>query len=191
VTPGGDTEPARGEAPAARGESARGARGGPAPGARGESARERAAVSRFVESFASAFVDAGVPRMPSRVFAAILASDAGRLTAAELSEQLRISPAAVSGAVRYLAQVDLVVRAREPGSRRDVYAVRDDAWYEAIVRRERLLDVWARAAREGVDALGRDTPAGARLAETLAFFEFLKAEMPALLERWRASRPQR
>jgi DNA-binding transcriptional regulator GbsR (MarR family) len=152
---------------------------------------DRAAVSRFIESFASAFVDAGVPRMPSRVFAAILASDSGRLTAAEIAELLQVSPAGISGAVRYLAQVDLVVRVREPGSRRDVYAVRDNAWYEAIVRRERLLELWARSVREGIEILGADTPAGARLVETLEFFEFLQAEMPALLERWRASRPQR
>ena len=154
----------------------------------GDAARDPAAVARFVETFASAFVDAGVPRMPSRAFAAVLASDAGRLTAAELAEQLQASPAAISGAVRYLIQVDLIVRTREPGTRRDVYAVRDDAWYEAIVRRERLLDVWARAAREGVQALGAGTPAGARLAETEAFFEFLKDEMPAMLARWRARR---
>jgi DNA-binding transcriptional regulator GbsR (MarR family) len=153
--------------------------------------RDPAAVSRFVETFASAFVDAGVPRMPSRVFAAILASDAGRLTAAELADQLQASPAAISGAVRYLIQVSLIVREREPGSRRDVYAVGDDGWYEAIVRRERLLELWARAVRDGVAALGPDTPAGRRLAETLAFFEFLQAEMPALLERWRAARPHR
>jgi len=145
-------------------------------------------VSKFVETFASAFVDAGVPRMPSRAFAAILASDAGRLTAAELSAQLQASPAAISGAVRYLIQVGLILRERDPGSRRDVYAVGDDAWYEAIVRRERLLELWSRAIREGVDAVGPDTPAGRRLAETLAFFEFLQAEMPALLERWRARR---
>ncbi len=142
----------------------------------------------FVESFASAFVDAGVPRMPARVFAAILASERGRLTAAELSDALQASPAAISGAVRYLVQVDLIVREREPGSRRDVYAMRDDAWYEAIVRRERLLDLWQRVLRDGVEEVGRDSPAGVRLAETLAFFEFLQAEMPALLARWR-SRP--
>jgi hypothetical protein len=34
--------------------------------------------------------------------------------------------------------------------------------------------------------LGADTPAGARMADTVAFFEFLQTEMPALLERWRA-----
>jgi DNA-binding transcriptional regulator GbsR (MarR family) len=148
--------------------------------------RDPAAVSRFVETFASAFVDAGVPRMPSRVFAAILASDAGRLTAAELAEQLQASPAAISGAVRYLNQVSLITREREPGSRRDVYAVGDDAWYEAIVRRERLLELWSRAIRDGVEAVGPETPAGHRLSETLSFFAFLQTEMPALLDRWRA-----
>src|SRR5215813_8856979 len=138
--------------------------------------RDPAAVSKFVETFASAFVEAGVPRMPSRAFAAILASDAGRLTAAELSAQLQASPAAISGAVRYLAQVGLIVRHRDPGSRRDVYAVGDDAWYEAIVRRERLLELWSRAIGEGVEAVGPDTPAGRRLAETVAFFAFLQEE---------------
>ena len=34
-------------------------------GAAGVAARDRAAVSRFVESFASAFVDAGVRAMPA------------------------------------------------------------------------------------------------------------------------------
>jgi hypothetical protein len=42
--------------------------------------------------------------------------------------------------------------------------------------------------REGVEALGADTPAGARMAESTAFFEFLQEELPALLERWRARR---
>jgi predicted transcriptional regulator len=150
--------------------------------------RDAAAVARFVERFASVFVDAGVPRMPSRVFAAILASDPGRLTAAELSDQLQASPAAISGAVRYLIQVGLILRQRDPGSRRDVYAVGDDAWYEAIVRRERLLELWSRAIGEGVEAVGPETPAGVRLSETLSFFAFLQEEMPALLERWREAR---
>ena len=67
------------------------------------------------------------------------------MTAAELAEALQASPAAVSGAVRYLVQTDLVERAREPGSRRDVYRLGDDPWYEAIYRREPLLERWERA----------------------------------------------
>jgi predicted ArsR family transcriptional regulator len=47
---------------------------------------------------------AGFPPMPARVFVALLIAEDGRLSAAELAERLRISPAAVSGAVRLLTR---------------------------------------------------------------------------------------
>ena len=55
------------------------------------------------------------------------------------------------------------------------------------MRREPLLQRWERAVLDGVDAVGADTPAGRRLRDTADFFEFLQAEMPAMLERWRVS----
>ncbi|MGW1379343.1 GbsR/MarR family transcriptional regulator [Streptomyces sp. NPDC002446] len=156
----------------------------------GDDTRTREAVSRFVERFAAQLVEAGMARMPARVFACLLASDSGVLTSAELGEQLQISPAAVSGAIRYLAQVDMVSREREPGSRRDRYRVHSDQWYEAMARRENVLTRWEGTLRDGVESLGATTPAGRRLNETLVFFEFLQKELPALLERWRDHRDQ-
>jgi predicted transcriptional regulator len=150
--------------------------------------RDPAAVSKFIERFASTLAQAGMSRMPARVFAALLAADSGRLTTAELAEILQISPAAISGAVRYLTQARMIGREREPGSRRDHFVVWDDNWYEASMRRDQFLTSFADSMREGVDALGADTPAGARVAESLAFFEFLHEEMPHLLERWRVHR---
>ncbi|MFE2275806.1 GbsR/MarR family transcriptional regulator [Streptomyces sp. NPDC059454] len=154
-------------------------------------ARDPEAVSRFVEHFAAQLVEAGMTRMPARVFAALLASDTGVLTSAELGEQLKISPAAVSGAVRYLSQVRMVSREREPGSRRERYRVHGDQWYEALTNREAVLKRWEDALREGVTSLGAETPAGRRLAETLAFFEFVDREVVAMMERWRAHREER
>ncbi|MFF1440664.1 GbsR/MarR family transcriptional regulator [Streptomyces sp. NPDC058295] len=152
--------------------------------------RDAEAVSRFVEHFAAQLVEAGMPRMPARVFSALLASDTGVLTSAELGERLRISPAAVSGAVRYLAQVRLVSREREPGSRRERYRVHSDQWFEALTNREAIIKRWEDALREGVDSLGADTPAGRRLAETLAFFEFVERDVAEMMERWRVYREQ-
>lgn len=152
--------------------------------------RDPEAVSRFVESFAAQLVEAGLQRMPARVFAALLSSDSGTRTSAELSGQLRISPAAVSGAVRYLAQVHMVSREREPGSRRERYRVHADQWYEALTNREAVIKRWEHALSEGVDSLGADTPAGRRLAETLAFFEFVDGEVVAMMERWRVRREE-
>ncbi|MFF4290652.1 GbsR/MarR family transcriptional regulator [Streptomyces sp. NPDC001739] len=152
--------------------------------------RAQEAISQFVERFAAQLVDAGMARMPARVFACLLASDSGVLTSAELGERLQISPAAVSGAVRYLSQVDMISREREPGSRRDRYRVHSDQWYEALTRRENVLARWEGTLREGVDSLGPDSPAGRRLNETLVFFAFLQKELPALLDRWRDHRDQ-
>jgi DNA-binding transcriptional regulator GbsR (MarR family) len=161
---------------------ARRATGGPA------SSRDPAAVLQFIERFAATLDEAGVPRMPARVFVALLATDSGRLTAAELADLLQVSPAAISGAVRYLGHVGLTTREREPGSRRDQYRVHDHAWYEVTLRRERLLSRWLDDARVGMEVLGRDSPAGARMAETAEFLEFLQEEMPGLLARWRKRR---
>ncbi|MEU9579716.1 GbsR/MarR family transcriptional regulator [Streptomyces chilikensis] len=156
----------------------------------GKSPKERdpEAVSRFVELFAGRLTDAGMARMPARVFAALLASDDGVLTSAQLGDQLRVSPAAVSGAVRYLSQTHLVSREREPGSRRERYRVHSDQWYEAVTNREALLRHWQSALREGVTAVGAGSPAEQRLRETLEFFEFIEVELTDMMRRWREKR---
>lgn len=162
---------------------------------RSRSGRDDNARARFIERFASVLTQSGFPRMPARVFAALLATDSGKLNSAELAELLHISPAAISGAVRYLVQVNLASREAEPGSRREHYRVHSEVWYEAIGRKDQVLERCERSLREGIEVVGRDTPAGARIAETLRFFEFLQKELPALMEKWRAqkaaSRPSR
>jgi DNA-binding transcriptional regulator GbsR (MarR family) len=146
--------------------------------------RDPQAVSRFIERFSSVLTDSGMARMPARVFVALLTADSGRQTAAALAETLRVSPAAISGAVRYLVQLSLVTREREPGTRRDIYHVHDDAWYEAMLRREQMLRRWETSLQDGVAALGERTPAGRRIAESLHFVQFLEAEVPDMLKRW-------
>ncbi|CAL9463669.1 hypothetical protein SUDANB106_02718 [Streptomyces sp. enrichment culture] len=145
-------------------------------------------VAEFVERFAAELTEAGMQRMASRVFACLLTEDSGTLGSAELSERLRISPAAVSGAIRYLSQVHLVTREREPGSRRERYRVHADAWYEAMTDRDALLGRWSTTFDQGLKAVGPDTPAGRRIAETAEFFDFMRRELAMMLERWRAHR---
>lgn len=150
--------------------------------------RDDEAVRRFVERFALNLAEAGMPRMPARVFAALLSADDGRRTAAELAALLGVSPAAISGAVRYLTQLRMASRQREPGERVDHYRVSTETWYEAITRRDELLARWIQDLAEGVKAVGPDTPAGARLEETRAFFEFLRDEIPHVMAKWRTQR---
>ena len=104
-----------------------------------EPVRDERAVAAYVERFGDTLTDAGMPRLASRVFACLLADDDGRMTAVELTEALDVSPAAISGAVRYLTQTYLIGKERERGSRRDVYVVQTDAWHGAMLSRDRVL----------------------------------------------------
>src|SRR5215471_9893811 len=115
----------------------------------------------YVERFAAVLVAAGFPPMPARIFVALLVTDSGRLSAAELAEMLRISPAAVSGAVRYLIQLGLVHKYRMPGN----------MWDDLLRMRDQVMSRWAALVREGIDLVGPDTPAGERLAEQASFLE--------------------
>jgi predicted transcriptional regulator len=146
----------------------------------------------YVERFSSVLVAAGIPAMPARVFVALLVAESGRLTAAELAALLQVSPAAVSGGVRYLIQVGLAHKERVPGSRRDYYRMPDDVWSDMFRLRDQVMQRWAALVREGIELLGPGTPAGERLAEHAMFFDFVSAEMPGVLKRWeeyRAARP--
>ncbi|MBW8486163.1 GbsR/MarR family transcriptional regulator [Actinomadura parmotrematis] len=146
------------------------------------------AVRRFIERFAVRMEDAGWQRMPARVFGALLASEDGALTAAELAEVLQVSPAAISGAVRNLVHLHMAAREREPGSRRDVYRVRDNVWEEVVAGRESTTRMFQESLYEGVRAVGADTRAGRRLNEGAEFFAFMQREAAEMIERWLAYR---
>lgn len=146
-------------------------------------------VLRYVERFAVVLEDSGLPRMAARVFAFALADDADRYTAAELARGLRVSPAAVSGAVRHLVRAGLLGKERAPGSRVEQYRIYDDdVWYRIYRQQTQVLERYQEAAADGVLALGLDSPGGRRMRETEEFFAFLREEVPDLLERWRARR---
>jgi DNA-binding transcriptional regulator GbsR (MarR family) len=144
-------------------------------------------IAAFIERYAEALTRSGWPRMMSRVFSCLMASEDGRRTAAELSELLHVGAPAISGGVKALLQSGLVVREREPGQRRDHYRVREDVWFRAVTGNDANLARWQEASEEGARLLGPDTEAGARFDETRRFFAFLRAELPRLMERWHES----
>jgi len=142
-------------------------------------------VAELVERLGATLADAGLARLPSRVFAQLMCDDDGRMTAAELAAALSASPAGISQAVGYLTHVQMIRREREPGSRRDVYVVLDDAWHDAVLRNDAI---YARLRAVFLDAQeavgGSRTPAGRRLALSAEFLAFVEKEMLELESRW-------
>jgi len=154
--------------------------------------RDEAGVRQVVEHLAMVFADFGFPRMAARVLLTIMTADEDTLTASDIGERLEISAAAVSGAVRYLIGLGLVVREPLPGSRRDRYRLPDDTWYQASIAKAGYLKTLADLTDGGVTALGGSgTRSGARLAEMRDFFAFCEAEMAGLMDKWEATKEPR
>jgi len=125
----------------------------------------------------------GFPRMPAGVIMALTVSEEGRLTAAELAEQLDASPAAISGAVRYLQTLGFIRSSTIPGTRKHVYALPPIPWYANTLTQDRYSHI-VEVLERGLD----DMPEGAardRMLEMAQFFRFLQSEMPRLWSRWK------
>jgi DNA-binding transcriptional regulator GbsR (MarR family) len=142
----------------------------------------------FVEEMGSALTKAGLPRVPSLVFSALLVDDDGRMTASELASSLALSAGSISGAVRYLEQVGMARRERQRGSRRDVYVVDDDAWHETMMRTEHVYAPMIAALTRHLTDMSIGSPAGRRLLLTKEFLHFVQDEMTALTVRWEKHR---
>lgn len=148
--------------------------------------------AQAVERLGQVLEDSGVPRMPARVFAYILAEDRDRYTAAELAEGLQVSPAAISGAVRYLTQTRLVVKERRPSGRGDLFRVVDgDIWGTIMTARRSQMDDYVASLEKAVALLEPDSPGRARLEETRDYFAFAREGMVDLAERWERFRAER
>jgi DNA-binding transcriptional regulator GbsR (MarR family) len=142
-----------------------------------------------VEQVATLLAESGMPRMAARVFAYALAEDSDRYTAADFAEGLRVSPAAVSGAVRYLTTTRLLFKERAPGSRADLYRVYDeDVWATIMAARLPMLSMWEEALRDAAETVGPESRGGRRLKETEEFFRFTRVETEQMIARWREHR---
>lgn len=144
---------------------------------------------RAVEQLAGVLADAGMPRMAARVFSYALADDADHYSAAELAEALRVSPAAISGAVRYLVSARLLFREREPGGRADLFRIHDDdVWSAITLARVEMMQTWEDAVDQAGRLIGPQHRGGRRLMETKEFFRFSRDETLAMVDRWKQHR---
>lgn len=138
--------------------------------------RDPAVVRVFEAELAAMIANTGLSRMGARVLARLYITDSGSLTAADLAQRLRVSPASISKAIGYLEKLDLVRRARD-GRRRERYVVDDDFWLRAWRASARQNAMWATVTRQGVTVFGATTPAGARLESLAQFYDRLYTDM--------------
>ncbi|MBB6347737.1 helix-turn-helix domain-containing protein [Nonomuraea muscovyensis] len=149
--------------------------------------RDPQAVQDFTQSFTDLLVQQGLPRMEARVLACLYITDSGALTAADLVQRLRVSPASISHAVAFLEQQGMLRRERVPGARRERYVIDDEIWLPSLLAARQMNDALAAASQRGAEILGVTTPAGARFESSAALLVLLSEAFRQVMEQWRQS----
>jgi len=148
----------------------------------GDSGRDPEAVRKYQDWLTAVLVEMGLTRMTASVLTCLTITDSGSLTAAELVQRLRVSPASISKAVSFLEEQGLV--RRERSARRERYIVDGDAWLRATLVSARTNAMLAEAALQGAEILGAGTPAGARLGQAGQFLNLLGDDLIRAAEHW-------
>ena len=150
-----------------------------------DEAAAEAAVA-YARDLAARLTAEGFPQAPASVLMALMAAEDGSLTARQLSERLQASPAAVSGAVRYLRLLGIIRVDPVPGTRQHRYTLPESPpWYTVSFTNVERYRELAGAIQAHADRMG---PGGAtdRAAQMAQFFRFLEHRMPELLQEWQA-----
>ena len=147
--------------------------------------RDEQGIKDFVPHFGALMSASGMPGLTGYVFALLLAQPTAQLTAQESGEALDVSPAAVSGATKYLTNIGFTHKLRTPGSRRIVHALNSDDWYLSTLKRNNVVEASQQLFLQGARAAGGlDTPAGRRLWLNAQLFIRLEKMMHEALDSW-------
>jgi DNA-binding transcriptional regulator GbsR (MarR family) len=136
------------------------------------------------EHLALTLTEGGMQRMTARTLAVFLFTDHASVTAGDIVDRLEASAGSVSSAIKSLLTVGLIERLPAPGSRREHYRLRHDAWATLFTSQNTVIRSMLHVAAAGIAATPSDDPAHQRLAQMHGFYEFLLGEIPTLLERW-------
>ncbi|MGW0478439.1 MULTISPECIES: GbsR/MarR family transcriptional regulator [Nonomuraea] len=148
--------------------------------------RDPQAVEDFTRSFTDLLAQQGLPKMAARVLASLYVTDSGSLTAADLVQRLRVSPASISHAVTFLEQQGMLRRERDPGGRRERYVMDEDMWLRSIQAALEMNEILIAASRRGGAILGTTTPAGARFEASADFLHLVTDAHRQAMDQWRA-----
>jgi DNA-binding transcriptional regulator GbsR (MarR family) len=146
--------------------------------------RDAEAVREYEEMFTDVLLASGLPKMMARVLVCLYTTDSGSLTASELVQHLRVSPASVSKAITFLERYTLIRRERDD-RRRERYIVDNDLFYQSMMASARDIDRQVEVARRGVAVLGTGTPAAVRLENIARYLDFVGESLARAAEQAR------
>ena len=142
-------------------------------------------LSRFVDTLGFMWEGYGLARGAGRLFGLLLLAPRP-LSAAEISDTLRVSRSSVSADVRGLVSIGVVERIRVPGDRTGYYVFSPQAWEHAAAIRRQEARRYRDLAEHTMRALPSSHPGRERLDAFMEWAEIFGDAIDRMLPELRA-----
>lgn len=143
----------------------------------------------LIEEFGIYQENNGFQPAVARVLGLLLVSDRAELTFDEISETLNISKSATSNALNMMLNTGHIEYTTFSGDRKRYFRIKSSNWQEQFSRKMDDLSVLNGLLKRVMEVRKRENPIyDEKLTDFISFLDYMKKEMPRLIEDWKKTR---
>ncbi len=140
---------------------------------------------KLIEGLGMHFEKSGMQPAASRIFALLMVSDQNGLTFEEIYETLNISKSAASNGINFLIGTERVEDTTKPGERKRYFHCKVKSLSEGVQKSLNNMEVFNTLLKEVLAERSEETKEFNKgLEEVVGYLDFMKMELPALLQKW-------
>jgi len=139
----------------------------------------------FIEKMSLKMEENGHPRIAGEILGWLMICSPAHQSFQDITSTLNVSKASVSNMTRFLIQIGLIEKVRLQGNRHIYYQVKRGAWKDLLNSQLNQVDEMKKLSEEGLKIVAEeDKNDEARLKEMNAFYSFISAELPEIVDRF-------
>ncbi|MDX5419995.1 MAG: MarR family transcriptional regulator [Hymenobacteraceae bacterium] len=143
----------------------------------------------LIEEFGIYQENNGFQPAVARVMGLLLVSDRPELTFDEISETLNISKSATSNSLNMLLNTGHIEYTTFSGDRKRYFRIKSSNWRELFAKKMEDLSVLNGLLKRVMEVRKRENPIyDAKLNDFISFLDYMKGQLPRLIEDWEKSK---
>lgn len=143
----------------------------------------------LIEEFGIYQENNGFQPAVARVMGLLLVSDRPELTFDEISETLSICKSATSNSLNMLLNTGHIEYTTFSGDRKRYFRIKSSNWRELFAKKMEDLSYLNSLLKRVLEVRKRENPIyDTKLNDFISFLDYMKAQMPRLIEEWEKSR---
>ncbi|SIR39843.1 GbsR/MarR family transcriptional regulator [Pontibacter lucknowensis] len=143
----------------------------------------------LIEEFGIYQENNGFQPAVARVMGLLLVSDRPELTFDEISETLSISKSATSNSLNMLLNTGHIEYTTFSGDRKRYFRIKSSNWRELFAKKMEDLSYLNSLLKRVLEVRKRENPIyDTKLNDFISFLDYMKAQMPRLIDEWEKSR---